>query len=60
VSFLDLQGYLRKLALRVTWPSFGNTTVFANVSFRGVFKSCLLPSIFCRHDILAALVVVEL
>jgi hypothetical protein len=26
-SFLDLEGYLRKLALRITWPSFGNTTV---------------------------------
>jgi hypothetical protein len=25
---LDLEGYLRKLALRVTWPSFGNTMVY--------------------------------
>jgi hypothetical protein len=25
--FSDLEGYLRKLACRVTWPSFGNTTV---------------------------------
>jgi hypothetical protein len=25
--FFDLEGYLRKLALRITWPSFGNTTV---------------------------------
>jgi hypothetical protein len=24
---LDLEGYLHKLALRVTWPLFGNTTV---------------------------------
>jgi hypothetical protein len=24
---LDQEGYLRKGALRVTWPSFGNTTV---------------------------------
>jgi hypothetical protein len=27
--FLDLEGYLKMLALRVTWPSFGNTTVSA-------------------------------
>jgi hypothetical protein len=26
-AFWDLQGYLRKLALGVSWPSFGNTTV---------------------------------
>jgi hypothetical protein len=26
--FLDLEGYLRKLALRVTWPSFANTLVY--------------------------------
>jgi hypothetical protein len=25
--FFDLEGYLRKLAIRVTWPSVGNTTV---------------------------------
>jgi hypothetical protein len=25
--FLDLEGYLRKLAVRGTWPSFGNATV---------------------------------
>jgi hypothetical protein len=25
--FLDLEGYLRKLAWRATWPSFGNDTV---------------------------------
>jgi hypothetical protein len=28
--FLDLEGYLRKLALRATWPSFGNNTVRRN------------------------------
>jgi hypothetical protein len=27
-QILDLVGYLRKLALRVTWPSFGITSVF--------------------------------
>jgi hypothetical protein len=26
-AILDLEGYLRKLALRVTWPSFGNIEV---------------------------------
>jgi hypothetical protein len=26
--FLDLAGYQRNLALRVTWRSFGNTTVY--------------------------------
>jgi hypothetical protein len=26
-AILDLEGYLRKLALRVTWPSFGNIKV---------------------------------
>jgi hypothetical protein len=26
--FCDLERYLRNLALRVTWPSFGNTSVF--------------------------------
>jgi hypothetical protein len=29
-SLLDLKGYLTKLELRVTWPSFGNTMVFQN------------------------------
>jgi hypothetical protein len=29
--FLDLEGYLRDLALRVTWPSFGNTAVIYNM-----------------------------
>jgi hypothetical protein len=27
ILLLDLDGYLRKLALRFTWPPFGNTTV---------------------------------
>jgi hypothetical protein len=27
ISFLDLEGYLGTLALRVAWPSIGNTTV---------------------------------
>jgi hypothetical protein len=26
---LDLRGYLRRLALRITWPSFGNASVYA-------------------------------
>jgi hypothetical protein len=29
--FLDLGGYLRKLALRVPWPSFGNTSVLCDL-----------------------------
>jgi hypothetical protein len=28
-AILDQEGYLRKLALHVTWPSLGNTTVYA-------------------------------
>jgi cellulose synthase/poly-beta-1,6-N-acetylglucosamine synthase-like glycosyltransferase len=27
ILFLDPEGYLRKLALRAAWPSFGNSTV---------------------------------
>jgi hypothetical protein len=32
VSLLDLEGYLGTLALRVTSPSFGNTTVVVAVA----------------------------
>jgi hypothetical protein len=30
--FLDLEGFLRMLALRVTWPSFGNTSVHTDIA----------------------------
>jgi hypothetical protein len=37
--FLDLEGYLRTLALSVTWPSFGNTTVSYITSLQVVYRS---------------------
>jgi cellulose synthase/poly-beta-1,6-N-acetylglucosamine synthase-like glycosyltransferase len=32
ILFLDLEGYVRKLALRTAWPCFGNSTVLYNVA----------------------------
>jgi hypothetical protein len=45
ISFLNLEGYLGTLALRVAWPSFGNTTVCADRAINGniIPLSSLLP-----------------
>jgi hypothetical protein len=40
--FLDLEGYLRKLALRVTWLSFGSTTVYCGYVRHGVLIDVVL------------------
>jgi hypothetical protein len=37
-TFWDLEGYLEKLALLVTWPSFGNPTVLRLVSIQSCPK----------------------
>jgi hypothetical protein len=55
-SFSDLEGYLRELALRVTWLSFGNTAVlsFFNGILNGLHATNLLLSMpgTPRHTLL--------
>jgi hypothetical protein len=41
-TIMDLEGYLTMLALRVTWPSFGSTTVLSFQKPQNVEFSALL------------------
>jgi hypothetical protein len=51
VDLMDLEGYLRKLALRITWPSIGNSTVHVNASW--------LIRVISKVDVLVALCLVN-
>jgi hypothetical protein len=43
--FPDLEGYLRKVALRITWPSFGNTSVYVARLKDGAFLAANLTDL---------------